>query len=94
MEHDYDFLIQLFPHVLNHKHLYHRQILSKKKKTITIKFLVLFPTSKAKEDKFLIVKAEGKMVHGANQNQAQEHFHKAPCKKRSIKCNDSTNVKQ
>ena len=49
MEHDYDFLIQLFPHVLNHKHLYHRQILSKKKKTITIKFLVLFPTSKAKE---------------------------------------------
>ena len=60
MEHDYDFLIQLFPHVLNHKHLYHRQILSKKKKTITIKFLVLFPTSKAKEDKFLIVKAEGK----------------------------------
>ena len=60
MEHDYDFLIQLFPHILNHKHLYHHQILSKKKKTITIKFLVLFPTSKAKEDKFLIVKAEGK----------------------------------
>ena len=77
-----------FPHVLYQKHLYHRQILSKNKKTITIKIFRAFS-----DIKIIIIKKRPKIYsftikterkNGANQNKAQDHFHKSPCKKHKM----------
>ena len=78
-----------FPHVLYQKHLYHRQIntIEKQENHYHKQFLELFPTLKKKKKKrpkkySFTIKTERK--NGANQNQAQDHFHKSPCKKHKM----------